>query len=165
MIRRRFFFVCAAGTVLTSGCRPYPPPVLHVRALPDTVRLDTIRRAGVALIRVQLRNPSSDTITIGYCEQSLQQLQNNEWKTVQLQACAGPAPVWQVPPRDSLLIPYTVDDSRDMRIILRREPLLTGQYRLRYQGSYKTDTTRLTNFHSTPFVLVVASIAPPSNTR
>jgi hypothetical protein len=165
MIRRPFVFVYVAGTVLVSVCRPYTPPMLHVRALADTVRLDTIQNTGVALIRVQLSNPSSDTITIGYCEQSLQHFQNNEWKTVQMQACAGPAPFWQVPPRDSLVIPYTVDDSRDMRIILRRGPLLTGRYRLWYQGSYKADGARLTNFHSSPFVLVVASTAAPSSTR
>lgn len=154
-----FVSVCVAATALTVACRTSARPILYVRTVADTVRIDTIRGAGVALIRVQLRNPSRDAITIGYCEQYLQQLQSNVWKTVQLQACAGPAPAWRVPARDSILIAYMVDDSRDMRIIVRRGPLVTGQYRLLYQGFFQSDSTRLTNFHSAPFVIVVSSTA------
>jgi hypothetical protein len=165
MIRRLSIFAVASTTYVTGGCSTHTPLRLDVRTIADTVRLDSIADLGVALIHVQLRNRSADAIIIGYCEQALEQLRNNEWKTVQLQACAGPAPEWQVPPGDSLVIAYKVEDSRSMRILTRRGPLATGQYRLVYQGSQKSDRSRRTRFESAPFVITVASKAPPSNTR
>ena len=162
MVQSRVVQACVVVASLIGGCRTHSPPPLLVRTIADTVRLDSVHGSAVALVRVQLGNPSSDTITAGYCGEALQQRQNDVWKTVQVQLCAGPAPSWKVLPGDSLLIAYRIDDYLGMQTLTRRGPLLEGHYRLHYQGTYGSRSV-LVSFYSAPFVIVRPSA--PSNTR
>ena len=150
----RILFVVAFPAVITAiaGCGPQVLPKLDIRTVGDTIRVDEVRGAGLALIHINLRNPSPDSVVIDKCTPRLQRAQDNEWKTMQLQACAtGLRLLWVVPPRDSVRIEYYLEDSRKMRVLLRRGPLVTGEYRLTFQGNWKSGNRwKFANFQSTP---------------
>ena len=125
-------FLSLALTVTSYGCHQISPGqsalLIHT---PPEVRLDT----GVVSIMTSFINSSKDTVMVSMCAKSLEYLDDKIWKVVDMTPCAGMGdPAWAVPPRDSLVMPMVKYDSRDMRILVRRGPLVTGVYRLGFNA-------------------------------
>jgi hypothetical protein len=157
-------FAILASVIPIAGCHPKAPVQLDVASAYDTVRVQIVSGTPVVLMTVTVRNLKTDTAIFDAYQRSVEHLQANGWKTVDVPLSAGPSPVWSIGPGNSVQIPIRIEDSRSMQVLTRRGPLVTGTYRLSFPASRKSSSTSARIVRSAPFVVVVPD-ATPSNTR
>jgi len=165
----RFLFVALASVL--SGCHQSQmgPGGLRIR-VPPGVRIDTTASARVVSILTTFTNSSRDTVVVSMCNQTLDYLDGQSWKRVDMTGCAGYGdPVWVVLPHDSLVVPIVKYDDRNMRILLRRGPLVSGVYRLAFDAYVRNLRVGRQGVKepitSGPFRIDIGSAASTSNTR
>ena len=147
------------------GC--YHAPPLSV-GIPSALKADSGRSDWVVSIPTTFHNPSRDTVLISLWSPILERFDGTRWKPVDVPVSAGGRePTWLVPPRDSLRLEITKEDSRTQRVLLRRERVGTGEYRLafewwRLKGSKQGKRTKLV---SSSFTITVSNANAPPNTR
>ena len=166
---RRFLFIALASVV--SGCHQVQmvPDGLRI-VVPPGVRIDTTVSGRGASILTTFTNSSSDTVAVSLCNQTLDYLDRQNWKHVDMTGCAGYAdPAWVVQPHDSLVVPIVKYDDPNMRILLRRGPLVSGVYRLAFDVYVRNlrigRQSRRETITSGPFRIDIGSAASTSSTR
>jgi hypothetical protein len=124
----RLVFSVALAAPLLVGC--YQAPQLSV-GIPPALEADSRQTDWVVSIPTTFRNPSRDTVLISLWSPILERFDGTRWRPIDLPGSAGfREPTWLVAPRDSLQVEITKEDSPAQRVLLRREPVGSGEYRL-----------------------------------
>jgi hypothetical protein len=155
----------AVAAPLFVGC--HHAPQLSV-GIPPVLKAVSDQSDWVVPIPTTFHNPSRDTVLISLWSPILERFDGTRWRPVDVPVSAGYSePTWLVAPRDSLRVEITKEDSRAQRMLLRREPVGSGEYRLafewwRLKGSKQGKRKPLV---SSSFTITVSSAKAPSNTR
>lgn len=166
MHRSHRHFVSLAATVsLLLSCHAGPQPSVGI---PTALRADSDDSDWVVAIPTTFKNPSRDTVLISVWSPILERFDGTSWRPVDVPVSAGyREPTWLVAPRDSLRVEVRKEDSGAQRVLLRREPVGSGKYRLKFEWwkLKRSKEGKRQTLISNPFTLTVRDARARSNTR